>query len=201
MGCVAERHEKKDYRLFAAVLETLDGDRNAVHKVRLPATAIAESADGLRRRLERPLRVCGVVAVTGEPGGGPFWTRDADDGESLQIVETSQIDTSHPTQAEILARSTHFNPVDLVCRMRDHRGRPFDLERYVDPQAVFISQKSHHGHPLRALEHPGLWNGAMARWNTVFVEVPGATFAPVKTVLDLLRPEHQAAGATAEAGP
>lgn len=157
--------------------------------VRSPARP--RSPEGLRHRLDRPLRVCGVVPAAGEPGGGPFWIRDAHDGESLQIVETSQIDISRPDQAEIVAASTHFNPVDLVCRLRDHHGRHFDLGEFVDRHAVFISRKSYDGRPLRALEHPGLWNGAMARWNTVFVEVPAATFAPVKTVLDLLRPEHQ----------
>lgn len=142
--------------------------------------------------LDRPLRVCGVVPVAGEPGGGPFWVRDASGGESLQIVESSQIDSSQRKQAAILRRSTHFNPVDLLCRLRDHRGQPFDLERFVDPEAIFVADKSHRGRPLKTLEHPGLWNGAMAFWNTVFVEVPGTTFAPVKTVFDLLRDEHQA---------
>lgn len=156
----------------------------------LPGEASARRAH-LVDRLERPLRVCGMVPVAGEPGGGPFWVRSADGSISLQIVEGAQIDTECPDQAEILARSTHFNPVDLVCRLRDHHDHPFDLARYVDPEAVFVAQKFHQGRPLLALEHPGLWNGAMAAWNTVFVEVPAATFAPVKTVLDLLRPEHQ----------
>lgn len=147
----------------------------------------------LRARLDRPLRVCGMVRNAGEPGGGPFWTAGPDPGEtSLQIVETSQIDRDDPDQAATLAAATHFNPVDLVCRLRDPGGKPYDLPRYVDRDAVFVSKKSQDGRPLRALEHPGLWNGAMARWNTVFVEVPAETFAPVKTVLDLLRPEHQA---------
>ena len=134
-----------------------------------------------------------MVRNDGEPGGGPFWTAGPDPGEaSLQIVETSQIDRDDPEQAAALAGATHFNPVDLVCRLRDPGGKPYDLPRYVDRDAVFVSKKSQDGRPLRALEHPGLWNGAMARWNTVFVEVPAETFAPVKTVLDLLRPEHQA---------
>ncbi|MEM9293532.1 MAG: DUF4301 family protein [Acidobacteriota bacterium] len=144
-------------------------------------------------RLHRPLRICGVVVNRGEPGGGPFWVRDAKGERSLQIVEASQIDSSDSTQRKILAGSTHFNPVDLVCGVRDFRGHPFQLSRYVDPATAFVANKNFRGRPLKALEHPGLWNGAMARWNTLFVEVPAETFAPVKTVFDLLRPEHQGA--------
>jgi len=143
------------------------------------------------RILDRPLRVCGVVRNLGEPGGGPFWVESPGGEVSLQIVEASQIDPGDPVQQRILRSSTHFNPVDLACALRDRHGRPYDLERYIDPTTVFIAKKSHEGRPLKALERPGLWNGAMADWNTVFVEVPDATFAPVKTVLDLLRPEHQ----------
>ncbi|HWN43507.1 MAG TPA: DUF4301 family protein [Thermoanaerobaculia bacterium] len=139
--------------------------------------------------LNRPLRVCGVVRNQGEPGGGPFWVEDACGQLSLQIVESSQIDPK--IRQEMLAGSTHFNPTDIVCALRDRHGAPYDLHRFVDPTTVFISSKSHEGRPLKALERPGLWNGAMAGWNTVFVEVPDETFAPVKTVLDLLRPEHQ----------
>lgn len=139
--------------------------------------------------LNRPLRVCGVVRNQGEPGGGPFWVEDSRGQVSLQIVESSQIDPK--IREEVLSRSTHFNPVDIVCALRDRHGAPYDLHRFVDPATVFISSKSHEGRPLKALERPGLWNGAMAGWNTVFVEVPDETFAPVKTVLDLLRPEHQ----------
>ena len=141
--------------------------------------------------LDRPLRIAGVVPNTGEPGGGPFWVRDTDGGVSPQIVELSQVDREQSDQAEIVGGATHFNPVHLVCRLRDHRGESYDLDRFVDPKAVFLSRKSHAGRPLVALERPGLWNGSMARWNTVFVEIPGAVFAPVKTVFDLLRPEHQ----------
>ena len=141
--------------------------------------------------LDRPLRVCGVVRNQGEPGGGPFWVESPSGGISPQIVETSQIDLRDPEQKAILEASTHFNPMDIACGLRDRHGRSYDLGRFVDPATVFISEKSHEGRPLKALERPGLWNGAMAGWNTVFVEVPDATFAPVKTVLDLLRPEHQ----------
>lgn len=140
---------------------------------------------------DRPLRVCGVVRNEGEPGGAPFWVADPGGDYSLQIVESSQVDLSNPRQREIFESSTHFNPVDLVCAVRSPGGDPFDLAPFVDESAVFVAQKSHDGRDLRALERPGLWNGAMAGWTTVFVEVPASTFAPVKTVLDLLRPQHQ----------
>lgn len=140
--------------------------------------------------LNRPLRVCGMVRNEGEPGGGPFWVYDKHTGRSLQIVEKSQINTSDPAQKAILDAATHFNPVDLVCMTRDYTGKAYNLLRFVDPQTGFVSEKSHQGHIIRALELPGLWNGAMANWNTVFVEVPASTFSPVKTVNDLLRPLH-----------
>ena len=142
-------------------------------------------------RLDRPLRVCGVVQNVGEPGGAPFWVKDATGECSIQIVEKAQVDASSPEQLAIWNSSTHFNPVDLVCSVRNHEGNPFDLKDYVDPHAVFISKKSMEGRSLKALELPGLWNGAMARWLTVIVEVPRITFNPVKTVFDLLKPEHQ----------
>jgi hypothetical protein len=163
----------------------------------LPAGFEGAPAGERRRRLiealDRPLRVCGMVRNLGEPGGGPFWVESPEGGVSLQIVETSQIDPHDPGQREHLARSTHFSPTDLACGLLDRNGRPYDLPDHVDPATVFIAEKTHEGRPLKALERPGLWNGAMAGWNTVFVEVPDATFAPVKSVLDLLRPEHQGA--------
>jgi hypothetical protein len=139
--------------------------------------------------LHRPLRVCGMVPNRGEPGGAPFWV----EGESLslQIVESSQVNRQDPDQWHLFQSSTHFNPVDLVCGLRDHRGRAFDLRRFRDQEAVFISEKTHGGRALKALELPGLWNGGMAHWNTIFVEVPVEIFAPVKMVNDLLRPQHQ----------
>lgn len=143
-------------------------------------------SDEERQRLNRPIRVCGVVKNTGEPGGGPFLVRDADGSVSCQILESSQI-----ADSALMAQSTHFNPVDLVCAIRDYEGNAFNLPDYVDPQTGFISQKSKDGKELLALELPGLWNGAMAKWNTIFVEVPVSTFNPVKTVNDLLRPQHQ----------
>ncbi|MFO7985913.1 MAG: DUF4301 family protein [Desulfatiglandaceae bacterium] len=142
-------------------------------------------------RLNRPIRVCGMVKNAGEPGGGPFWVKEPNGERSRQIVETAQIDPLDREQQDILQASTHFNPVDLVCGVRDWQGNPFDLGRYTDPDAVFISRKSKQGRDLKALEHPGLWNGAMARWITFFVEVPETTFNPVKTVNDLLRDQHQ----------
>ncbi|MBU2525797.1 MAG: DUF4301 family protein [Bacteroidetes bacterium] len=145
-----------------------------------------------RNKLHRPLRICGMVRNEGEPGGGPFWVRSTSGDVSLQIVESAQVNLDDTHQEEILKSSTHFNPVDLVCAVYDYKGRKFDLRAFVDRDAVFISQKSYNGLPVRALELPGLWNGGMANWNTVFVEVPLITFNPVKTVNDLFKPAHQA---------
>jgi hypothetical protein len=145
----------------------------------------------LVKRLNRPIRVCGVVRNVGEPGGAPFWVKDRNGSVSLQIVEKAQVDFRRPDQKTIWVSSTHFNPVDLVCGVRDCEGRPFDLRRYVDPEAVFISSKSKDGRELKALELPGLWNGSMGDWISVIVEVPRSTFSPVKTIFDLLREEHR----------
>ncbi len=150
-----------------------------------------EKIDFLFNKLNRPIRVCGMVKNEGEPGGGPFWVKNNNDELSLQIVESSQIDFSKKEQKEIVARATHFNPVDLVCGVRDFRGNPFDLKQFVDASTGFISNKSKDGRDLKAQELPGLWNGAMADWITVFVETPIITFNPVKTVNDLLREQHQ----------
>jgi len=160
---------------------------------RFDPSGVEEQRQALIETLDRPVRVCGVVRNTGEPGGGPFWVRGRDGSVSLQIVESAQVDPAIHEQQAIFSAATHFNPVDLVCGVRNQRGDQFDLRRFVDPEAVFIARKSMHGRDLKALERPGLWNGAMAHWTTVFVEVPGSTFTPVKTVLDLLRPEHQPA--------
>jgi len=142
--------------------------------------------------LNRPLRVCGMVKNKGEPGGGPFWIDNPDGkgGVSLQIIEESQIDQGDPKQRAIWSSATHFNPVDIVCGVRDFRGRKFDLTTFVDPATAAITRKSEKGRELLALERPGLWNGSMAFWNSVFIEVPLVTFNPVKTVDDLLRPQH-----------
>ncbi len=141
-------------------------------------------------RLHRPLRVCGMVKNLGEPGGGPFWLTEGEECP-LQIVESAQVELDNEDQKKIFDASTHFNPVDLICGVRDHKGQPYNLTRYVDLNLGLISCKSKNGRELKALELPGLWNGSMAYWNTVFVEVPLSTFNPVKTVNDLLREEHQ----------
>lgn len=151
-----------------------------------------ETVKFLISKLNRPLRVCGMVKNFSEPGGGPFWVENNDKVVSPQIIESSQVDFESTGQRSIWERSTHFNPVDLVCGVRDFQGKPFNLMAFSDPDAGFISSKSRNGNKLKALELPGLWNGSMANWNTVFVEVPYITFNPVKTVFDLLRKEHQA---------
>ncbi|GAB4419375.1 MAG: DUF4301 family protein [Bacteroidia bacterium] len=145
----------------------------------------------LRSKLDRPLRVCGMVKNEGEPGGGPFWAVNPDGSTSLQIAETAQIDVDDPAQKAIMDGATHFNPVDLVCATRNRHGKPYDLMQHRDPQTGFISMKSQSGRDLKAQELPGLWNGSMSDWNTLFVEVPISTFNPVKTVNDLLREQHQ----------
>ncbi|MBK6263807.1 DUF4301 family protein [Marivirga sp. S37H4] len=151
----------------------------------------AEKVGYLESLLHRPIRVCGMVPNTGEPGGGPFWVREEDGSLTLQIAETSQIDPTDTKAMDALQSATHFNPVDLVCGLKDLHGRKFDLLRYRDPETGFITEKSKDGKTLKALELPGLWNGSMSNWITLFVEVPLVTFNPVKTVNDLLRKEHQ----------
>ena len=151
----------------------------------------AELAAYLHRKFNRPMRVCGMVRNVGEPGGGPFLAYNADGTVSPQILESTQIDTSDAACEAMFRQGTHFNPVDLVCGLKDYQGQPFHLPDYVDKSTGFISSKSKDGRPLHALELPGLWNGAMSDWLTVFVEVPLTTFNPVKTVNDLLRSEHQ----------
>ncbi len=150
-----------------------------------------ELAIYLRRKLNRPVRVCGMVRNVGEPGGGPFLAYNADGTISPQILESSQIDMADPEKKAMFEQGTHFNPVDLVCGLRNYRGEAFHLPDYVDKATGFISHKSKDGRELKALELPGLWNGAMSDWNTVFVEVPLATFNPVKTVNDLFREQHR----------
>ncbi|MGI6243085.1 MAG: DUF4301 family protein [Prevotella sp.] len=151
----------------------------------------AELVTYLKQKLNRPMRVCGVVKNVGEPGGGPFLAYNADGSVSLQILESSQINTSNADYMKMFTGGTHFNPVDLVCAIKDYKGNAFNLIDYVDESTGFISSKSKNGRELKALELPGLWNGAMSDWNTIFVEVPLSTFNPVKTVNDLLRDSHQ----------
>lgn len=163
--------------------------------VRLTGSYVALDTDEqvkiLKDKINRPIRICGMVKNEGEPGGGPFWIKDTNGNVSLQIIESAQIDTADHGQMEILKNSTHFNPVDLVCGVRDHNGKKFNLLNYIDPKQGFITEKTKDGKNLKALELPGLWNGAMAFWNTIFVEVESTTFNPVKTVNDLLKPSHQ----------
>ena len=161
---------------------------------RNPETKLLEDAElilYIKRKLLRPLRVCGMVKNVGEPGGGPFLAHNPDGTTSPQILESSQIDLSDAAKKAMFEQGTHFNPVDLVCALRNHKGEKYNLPDYVDRNTGFISRKSKDGRELKALELPGLWNGAMSDWNTVFVEVPIETFNPVKTVNDLLRPEHR----------
>src|SRR5690554_6536050 len=140
--------------------------------------------------LDRPIRVCGMVKSEGEPGGGPFFVKEPDGSESLQIIEMAQLDTSSKEQMEIVKQSTHFNPVDIVCSLKNADNKPFNLQNYINEETGIISSKSKDGKELKALELPGLWNGAMANWTSIFVEVPILTFNPVKEITDLLRKEH-----------
>jgi hypothetical protein len=149
-----------------------------------------KSAD-LKTKINRPIRICGMVKNEGEPGGGPFWIKDGKGNVSLQIIESAQINMADSNQVSILKNSTHFNPVDLVCGIRNYKGEKYNLLDFVDVKQGFITGKTKEGKELKALELPGLWNGAMAYWNTIFVEVPLVTFNPVKTVNDLLKPSHQ----------
>ncbi len=195
VGLAAELRGRTD-----GLLERLEDPRDVA--VEAEARAFLHEAYGdpeppgdrpaLVARLDRPLRVCGMVPNTGEPGGGPFWVRARDGHVTRQVVETSQVDPASGEKRAILARATHFNPVFFACALRGPGGRAYPLADFVDETAVIVTRRSAGGRELLALERPGLWNGAMAGWNTVFVEAPLAVFNPVKTVLDLLRPEHQA---------
>lgn len=193
-GMLLELREKTfDY------LRTLDGhpDKRVLNKIIRFAKEelnimVPESCDAktLHALLNRPMRICGMVKNLGEPGGGPFYTIDTKGRRSLQVVESAQVNHNDPQQEKIFQASTHFNPVDLVCSTKNYRGRYFDLRQFVDPQTGFISKKTKGALTVKSQELPGLWNGAMADWITLFVEVPVATFNPVKTVNDLLRKEH-----------
>ncbi|MGA8854800.1 MAG: DUF4301 family protein [Christiangramia sp.] len=183
-------------------LEILDSGENSEDKLReiheflkkelfLKSSSGNVTAEYLKEKLHRPLRVCGMVKNEGEPGGGPFLVKDKDGEISLQIIEGAQINNDNPEQAKTAREATHFNPVDIVCSLKDHHGKGYDLHEYVDEEMSFIADKTKDGKALKALERPGLWNGGMARWNTIFVEVPVETFNPVKTVSDLLKESHQ----------
>lgn len=153
--------------------------------------SLGEQIEILKDKINRPIRICGMVRNEGEPGGGPFWIRDAHDHISLQIIESAQVDIGNQEQLRIMKDATHFNPVDLVCAVKNYKGEKYSLLNFVDSKQGFITHKTKEGRELKALELPGLWNGAMAFWNTIFVEVPLETFNPVKTVNDLLKPAHQ----------
>jgi hypothetical protein len=181
----------KDEELLNTVLDFAREELCVLPPAKLNTGNSKQLREYLLGILNRPIRVCGMVKNQGEPGGGPFWAVNPDGSTSLQIVESSQIDLNDPSTKSIFDQATHFNPVDLVCYVRDFEGKKFNLLSYCDPQTGFISVKSKDGKKLKALELPGLWNGAMSNWNTIFVEVPLITFNPVKTVNDLLREEHQ----------
>ncbi|MEO5989557.1 MAG: DUF4301 family protein [Candidatus Eisenbacteria bacterium] len=193
LGLVAQL--QGEAHAFAAAIEA--GQPNAIEGAaaflaeHFGEVGLAGDGETLLAALDRPLRVAGMVPNTGEPGGGPFWVRGANGAVTRQIVEGAQVDPASAPQQAIAAQATHFNPVFLACALRDRNRHVHHLERFVDSSAVIITRRSHGGKDLVALERPGLWNGAMALWNTVFIEVPITVFNPVKGVLDLLRPEHQ----------
>ncbi|MDX1364584.1 MAG: DUF4301 family protein [Arenibacter latericius] len=185
--------DKKDLKSeqLEKIKKFLEEELNVRFSDKFNSHSLEEQIKVLKEKINRPIRVCGMVKNEGEPGGGPFWVKDAQGHVSLQIIESAQVDTDNPEQLGVMKNATHFNPVDLVCGIRNYKGEKFDLLKYVDVKQGFITQKTQEGKDLKALELPGLWNGAMAFWNTVFVEVPLETFNPVKTVNDLLKPSHQ----------
>lgn len=173
------------------IAEFLSNDLNVKISVEFEKYSKKYQIEYLIEKLNRPIRVCGMVKNEGEPGGGPFWVKDESGTISLQIVESAQIDKKSKIQKELLKNATHFNPVDLVCGIKNYKGETFNLQKFVDPKTAFITMKTRGDKDIKALELPGLWNGSMAYWNTIFVEVPLITFNPVKTVTDLLKPTHQ----------
>ena len=202
-GCLLELQYEVFYRLTLLNPESISAP--VVHEVEqyirkhlqhdfppsYESLTISDKTESLKHFLNRPLRVCGVVPNTGDPGGGPFWVQHADGSQSRQIVEQSQVDPESESQQQLFISATHFNPVDLVCGVRDYQDKPFNLLMFRDPNTSLISHKSYKGRALKALEWPGLWNGGMADWITLFVEIPRATFNPVKSFLDWLVPNHQ----------
>ena len=185
-----KHHIALDSAFLAEASNFLENTLNTLPAANQYYTEKEELVHYLREKLNRPLRVCGMVKNEGEPGGGPFWARNSDGTVSLQVVESSQIDPESVQQQSIAKNATHFNPVDLVCAVKNYKGEKFNLSEFTDPATGFISKKSKDGKELKAQELPGLWNGAMSNWNTLFVEVPIETFNPVKTVNDLLREQH-----------
>ncbi len=173
------------------IAEFLRRQLNVIISLEFEKYSTKYQIDYLKEKLNKPIRVCGMVKNEGEPGGGPFWIWHNTGAVSLQIIESAQIDLSNQTQKQILENATHFNPVDIVCGIKDYKGNAFNLEDFVDKNTGFITNKTRLGKKIKALELPGLWNGSMANWNSIFVEVPILTFNPVKTVNDLLKPAHQ----------
>jgi hypothetical protein len=194
-GLLLKLKEKLNFYLKALETNTTDdktiSELKIFMKEKLNIANPSEHKEEMFDQLNKPLRICGMVLNDGEPGGGPFWIKDKENRVSLQIVETSQMNLKNENQKQILENATHFNPVDIICSTKDHMDNKFDLLKYVNKDRAFIAKKSVNGHPIKALERPGLWNGAMEYWHTIFVEVPSSTFNPVKTVVDLLKPAHQ----------
>ena len=189
----AERLELKTVseEEISEITEFLEKELNVIFNSEYEKYSKRYKVEYLIEKLNRPIRVCGMVRNEGEPGGGPFWTKDESGNVSLQIVESAQIDKSIKSQKNILKNATHFNPVDIVCGVKNYKGEKYNLHEYVDPNTAFITMKTKTGKDIIALELPGLWNGSMAFWNTIFVQVPLITFNPVKTVNDLLKVQHQ----------
>ena len=185
-GYLKQLESEVSDELLAEIAAFLDNE----FCIAVPEVSKDEKVALVKAKLNRPIRVCGMVKNEGEPGGGPYIIKENDGTTSLQILEAAQIDKNNAEAVASMKGATHFNPVDLVCAVKDYKGGKFDLTKYTDPSTGFISEKSYQGKALKAQELPGLWNGAMSNWNTQFVEVPLVTFNPVKTVLDLLRPEH-----------
>ncbi|WP_405247908.1 DUF4301 family protein [Cellulophaga sp. Asnod2-G02] len=188
---VLEDKPSLNFDTMMEIKSFLEKDLNARFSAIFESYTIDEQIEILIDKINRPIRICGMVKNEGEPGGGPFWIKGAKGNASLQIIESAQIDASNASQMSILKNSTHFNPVDLVCGVKNSKGEKFNLINFVDVKQGFITEKTKDGKELKALELPGLWNGAMAFWNTIFVEVPLVTFNPVKTVNDLFKKSHQ----------
>lgn len=188
---ILETRSDLDFDAMQEIKSFLEKELNVRFPENYDGYSIAQQLEILKDKINRPIRICGMVKNEGEPGGGPFWIKDKKGNISLQIIESAQVDTSNKNQMELFSNSTHFNPVDLVCGIRNYKGEKYNLLNFVDVKQGFITEKTKDGKDLKALELPGLWNGAMAFWNTIFVEVPLITFNPVKTVNDLLKPAHQ----------
>lgn len=188
-------HQLESLSVSEGALSRIEGFASKLLNIRFSMTyfsrSMRERVSYLGRKLNRPIRVCGMVRNEGEPGGGPYWVRNEHGHKNLQIIEASQIDFNNRFQVDMVKESSHFNPVDLICGVKNYKGNKFNLKNYIDKNTGFISKKKQNGVEMTIQELPGLWNGAMADWNTIFVEVPIETFTPVKTLEDLLRPEHQ----------